>query len=343
MTLIVSVLFTSCLNDDEEVTLYDDIAITSFTLGTLNRYVKTTVDGETTTTKYTIAGSAYAMSIDQLNYRISNAVSLPAGTDVAHVVCTVSAMNNGFVTLMNADGQEIYFNTADSLDFTKPRTFRVYASDGSTHRDYTVTLNVTADEAEKSWVPYTDLVPAFVQFKATVENASATSFDLNFSGDGAATTVNSPIAAGEDYTKLPQGQVGYVTFPYAFADNVQYELIVGSNDSDDKACVVWRRITDGDDASKSEGWVYMPVVDNSVNYLPKMNRVSLAFSDGKVLAFGSKGAVFQSRDYGITWKTSTDYTLPEDCGDNMTVTTDKNGQLWLFDEESGRVWTWTSE
>ena len=41
--LSASVVLSSCLNSDEtEATLYDDMAITSFTLGTLNRYTTIT-------------------------------------------------------------------------------------------------------------------------------------------------------------------------------------------------------------------------------------------------------------------------------------------------------------
>ena len=84
MTLLVLV---SCTSEDEVATvLYNDAAITSFTLGTLNRYVSGT--------KSTLAGSAYAMQINQATQAdgrrlIENTDSLPIGTDVAHVVCSV--------------------------------------------------------------------------------------------------------------------------------------------------------------------------------------------------------------------------------------------------------------
>ena len=68
----------SCTKADETtVTLYDDAAITSFTLGNLNRYVNGV--------KSTFAGSDYLFHIDQVNRTIYNTDSLPLGTDITKV------------------------------------------------------------------------------------------------------------------------------------------------------------------------------------------------------------------------------------------------------------------
>ena len=85
---------TSCLKDDEEdYSGFTDVAITQFTLGTLNRYTHTVSSktGNDTIMKSTLAGSSYRMTIDHLNRCIYNATPLPVGTDAAHVLCTVSA------------------------------------------------------------------------------------------------------------------------------------------------------------------------------------------------------------------------------------------------------------
>ena len=67
--LATLMLLASCKTEDETtLTLYGDAAITSFTLGTLNRYVA----GE----KITYAGSAYPMQIDAVGKTIENVDSL---------------------------------------------------------------------------------------------------------------------------------------------------------------------------------------------------------------------------------------------------------------------------
>ena len=98
---VISVMLTSCLSsNDDEVKLYSDAVISSFTLGTLNKYVHlTTSEGGDSVIKSTITGSNYTMRIDQVSRRIYNADSLPVGTDVSHVVCTVSALNNGLILI----------------------------------------------------------------------------------------------------------------------------------------------------------------------------------------------------------------------------------------------------
>ena len=93
---------TSCLKDDEvDYSGYTDVAITQFTLGTLNRYVHTTSSktGNDTTVVNTVTGSNYKMTIDHLNQRIYNVTPLPVGTDAKHVICTIGTKNGGVVAL----------------------------------------------------------------------------------------------------------------------------------------------------------------------------------------------------------------------------------------------------
>jgi len=146
--LLVAVAgLTSCLSDDEEtVSTYSDAVITQITLGTLNRYTTTTsaTTGNDTVVKTTLTGSTYKMTIDHLGGAIYNRTALPVGTDVRHVVCTISTKNSGVVALKSMTSDSLnYFSSKDSIDFSVPRVLRVYAIDGSTWYDYTVTLNVS--------------------------------------------------------------------------------------------------------------------------------------------------------------------------------------------------------
>ena len=134
--LSVVVLLASCLDDDVSETVYpSDAAITAFSLGTLNCYrtVKSS-KGVDSTYKSNVTGSAYKFYIDQLNRTIYNPDSLPFGTDVAHVICTIASKNSGSVVIKNVDSDTLkYYNSTDSIDFTVPRQISVYSLDGTNH------------------------------------------------------------------------------------------------------------------------------------------------------------------------------------------------------------------
>ena len=137
--------------DDTTTTLYDDAAITSFTLGTMNRYV----DG----VKSTFSGSSYLFHIDQANRTIYNTDSLPVGTDVEHVICSMTTYNSSMPFLVDLDGAYMtYYSGSDSIDFTTPRTFRVVPTSGNGYTDYTVTVNVHKENPEAfAWKKMTDI------------------------------------------------------------------------------------------------------------------------------------------------------------------------------------------
>ncbi len=150
----LTLLFSSCLNDEEEeVTYYGDAAITTFVLGTLNRTVHTTTSsGADSTYTTTVSGSSYKCYIDQVNRVIYNADSLPTGTDISHVLVTITAKNGGTITIKNIDSDTLtYYSSTDSIDFSVPRTIAVYAYTGNAtvHTDYTVRLNVHQKESDK--------------------------------------------------------------------------------------------------------------------------------------------------------------------------------------------------
>lgn len=152
LLLSAAFLFSSCLKDDEEeVTLYDDTAITSFGVSTAKVLVHTTSStGEDSTYYSTSTLSSYPFSIDQLNNEIFNVDSLPYGTDVTKALVSYSTMNNGLAYIENLAGDSLkYLSTSDSLDFSTARKVRVYASNGSTnYRVYQVKVNVHQEDAD---------------------------------------------------------------------------------------------------------------------------------------------------------------------------------------------------
>ena len=152
-TILLStvMVFSSCLNsDDKEVTYYDDSGITSFVLGDLNRTMHTlSSQGVDSTYQATISGSDYTFYIDQEKREIYNPDSLPCGTDVKHVVCTVAAKNGGLVGIKSLTSDSIFsYSSTDSLDFTTPRQMVAYANSGKATRTYIIRVNVHQEEGD---------------------------------------------------------------------------------------------------------------------------------------------------------------------------------------------------
>lgn len=153
------ILAASCLGDDtdSDITYYDDTAITSFSLGTLNRYLVTKATSEfnedgtpkDSTYTVTVTGSDYKFYIDQAARMIYNADSLPQGTDAEHVICNVSSKNAGIIVIKDIDSDTLrYYSSSDSVDFSSPREFQVYSTSGKTHRSYTVSINVHKEDPD---------------------------------------------------------------------------------------------------------------------------------------------------------------------------------------------------
>lgn len=152
LTLLFSaiILFASCLgSDSDSTTYYGDTAITAFSLGTLNRYLLTTSkSGTDSVYKKTLTGSKYKFYIDQQQKQIYNPDSLPCSTDAAHVICTVSSKNSGSIIIKNVDSDTLkYYSSTDSINFSSPREFRVYANDGSGYSAYSIHVNVHKEDS----------------------------------------------------------------------------------------------------------------------------------------------------------------------------------------------------
>ena len=70
-----------------------------------------------------------------------------------------------------------------------------------------------------------------------------------------------------------------------------------------------------------------------------MDNLNLVRFNSAVLAIGTDKKIYVSRDQGITWKTSSKYTLPDELGtNNLSATTDDDGYLWLVGIDTGEVW-----
>lgn len=352
-------MMASCLSSsNSEATLYSDAAITTFSLGTLDRYLHTTSkSGGDSIYKTTLTGSNYRFHIDQVTHEIYNTDSLPIGTDLEHVLVSLTSKNNGAVLIQDtADANMLtYYSSSDSIDFTKPRTFRVYASDGTGSTEYKVSVNKHQEDGDAfvwhllsdSWAPTPaepQTLPAGIkqliggndseQYALSDDNRLMVSYDQG------ATWENDLL--DEDAALLPTSDIAYVCYPMTLVSNTVYALMAGRRQAEDSGAYakVWRKIVDYDGYAPKGSWAY--IENNGSLALPAMENLTLLRYDDSVLAFGKPyEKIYQSRDNGITWKQNGSFQMPEGFDRNATSVTavvDDDQNIWLYCEGTGQVW-----
>lgn len=353
-------MLTSCLKDNDTDTsqYYKDTAIATFKLATVNRYVHTTSsDGSDSVYKKTLSDPV-VFTIDQAQHKIYNTDSLPSDIDLQHVLATITSKNSGTVVLNYGNDSLMYYSSTDSIDFEKLQDLRVYAQDGSAYRTYDLSVNVhKAQTGKMIWEQKSAAdLPAADAKKATWEQTAAAAGMKLFVGYG--TTEGYALGSDgllmvsrdnggtweadnldEDATWLPDSNVAFVSWPFAANDSTDYQLMVGTNDNNGTACVVWRKIAEYSKQSLPSKWVLIPETDQGQYYLPKMENLNMVLFNNAVLAIGNDSNIYVSRDQGITWKTSSKYTLPDGLGTtNLSAMTDEDGYLWLVGNDTGEVW-----
>lgn len=145
----IQMCFVSCMKDDEEVEYSSTCYISSFSLGSLRKanWAKGSA-GQDSVFYTTFASTAFPMSVDQRNLVIENKDSLPYGTEVNRLLTTCVFDRVLVHRPENIQGLEpedtawVAFDKKDSIDFSTPRHFRVFAADGYSYRTYTVKVNV---------------------------------------------------------------------------------------------------------------------------------------------------------------------------------------------------------
>ena len=362
-TMLVCVLLvTSCLKDEDTNTqYYNDTAIASFKLATVNRYLHTTSSTGTDSVYKVTLSDPVVFTIDQQQCKIYNTDSLPSDVDLNHILATITSKYSGTVVINYpaADGLDslLYYSSSDSIDFEKLKDLRVYAQDGSGYRSYEVKVNVHKAQTNKMiWEQKTAADLPTDSKKAMWEQIAATAGMKQFIGYGTVesyaysndgklmvTRDNGETWAAdeldEDASWLPTENIAFVSWPYTTNDSTDYQLLAGSSNKSDNACMVWRKVAEYSKNSIPSKWVLIPLVDQGKYYLPKMENLNLVRFNGAVLAIGNDKTIYVSRDQGITWKTSSKYTLPEGLGtSNLSATTDDNGYLWLVGKDTGEVW-----
>ena len=272
-------LLASCMkSNDDTSTLYKDTAITSFTLGTLNRYLHTTSStGADSIYKETITGSNYKFSIDQATHRIFNVASLPVGTDVEHVVCTVTALNNGIVLYQSMTSDTLYYHSSsDSIDFSSPRLFLVYSSDGTDYEEYTVEVNVHQEEANQFvWNLHEESseIAALEKIKAVMVGDNLCVF-----GAKEGKTLGYATTDGDSWTALAE-----------LDDNTAYSQVLVFEDE-------LYTMVNGTLMQSEDGTAW-----TAVNTAPDVTQL-VAASYNELYGLTSDGTLLVSDDKGVTWR-----------------------------------------
>ncbi len=146
--IMATCMLSSCLNDsDEEVTYYNDTAVTAFTLGTVKRFLHTTSSkGADSIYKSPVTGSNYTFVIDQATRQIYNPDSLPFACENNAILATISTKNSGSVALVSTSSTGTdslsYYSSSDSINFAKINKLRVYNLSGSAYSEYSVKVNI---------------------------------------------------------------------------------------------------------------------------------------------------------------------------------------------------------
>lgn len=351
---------TSCLKSGDEITLYDDAVIASFTLGTLNRYVHTiSSTGADSVYRVAITGSKYVFNIDQVGHRIFNSDSLPLGADVTRVPCTIGVRNNGTLLIRDATTDTLRYHVAtDSIDFTKPRQFVVLSSDGMGRTEYDVRVSAyqedpdvftwtlvegTAEPAADSYSLPMDGISKIIGKSSTETYALSNTNRLMVWRNGGSQWEEDVL--DDDASLLPTQDVNIVCYPMELSDKTDYVLMAGNRDKtlypQETTARVWRKIVDYGSQTQTSKWVYMERAANEKYQLPRMENLQLVNYDDGVLAFGAPyTAIYQSRDNGITWKETKTYKMP--AGFNSSATSVRvvvdNNNIWLFCRGTGQVW-----
>lgn len=146
----MALFLSSCLNSDEQdFDIPKDCQITSFSLKS------DSVPGL----------DAVKFVIDQVNGHIFNPDSMPFGTEIEKVICSINVASGTYsieVTQEALPDSTFFWNREDSLDFSKPVKFVTKAYDGISTKTYKAWVNIHQVVPDSmSWELYASNVLGF--------------------------------------------------------------------------------------------------------------------------------------------------------------------------------------
>lgn len=274
-------LLSSCLKDNKEENeniTTDDTAITAFSLGKL-KLVRDSVNKAGRDSTYIIDydASSYKFYIDQAQGLIYNPDSLPYGTNVAKVLAKVTTKKGGRVSIQSVKDLSLkYFNENDSTDFSTPRILIVTALNGTSYRNYRVTVNVHKQRGNVfSW----SALPKNQELELLTDNKA-----IAFAGKVFV------------FGRKDNRTYGYFTNE---EDGMEWTKLPGSFSADAYRGVIAHEkhlyIIDNGEVKRSADGLSWTVVSNT-------SLTQLVAEDTKnIYGISDSGALYASNDNGATW------------------------------------------
>lgn len=281
LSVMAIATLSSCLGDDKETTVYDDAAITGFSLGTLNLYYTgKRANGTDSIYKRTKNYSKLKFYIDHAKGEIWNPDSLPVEVNAKKIICTISSKNFGTVALksITSDSLRVHDNR-DSVDFSQPREFHVYSQSAKGHRKYTVRVNVHKEQPDSC--VWTNISNAQTSI-AALNGMKALSIENNIfvfgNAAGVAKIYTSAINDGKNWTEL--------TPNIALSADAYKNVLLKSG--------AFYCISDGNVLSSADAMNWQVVTATDAKQL-------IAATSGHLYALSADGGIVSSADNGKTW------------------------------------------
>ena len=147
--IIIGLFFTSCLPDAEETELSSSVALLSFSINDLKTQHTVTLDnGKDSTYTVIMNTSDLRFAIDHEQGLVYNMEPIAYGTDVTHVVPSLSA--DGYVSYYKGE-EKMGYSSGDTINFTNPVTFTIVSYDEMFSRDYRICINVSETDPKVTY------------------------------------------------------------------------------------------------------------------------------------------------------------------------------------------------
>ena len=363
---VTSLGFLSCIGSDKEVDIYDEACISSVSITAMNKLEHTLGEDWQDSTYKVKVTSFPTLTIDQKNYKIYNTDSLPFESVMDRILLSIEKTSySGAIVIRSIDGEDMWkvYSSTDSIDFSKPREFRVLNTDGSKYRSYQV--NLVAHQVPTNKIRWKEMpkesYPAAKRGSVDWEKAVKDAGLAKFIGEGIfeayAFRADGQIMVStdkgitwkedqmdEDKSLAPFQEFRFLSIPFAVDADADYQLLIGTTGTEEDrvtdAMTVWRKIAEYDDSHRPSKWVLMPLEEYNKYYLPLNEKYSLLSFNNEILAVSNKGTRV-TRDGGLTWKMAKRYELPYDNLEEIVATTDDEDYIWIKELESGSVWRGT--
>lgn len=153
LVAVLSVLMICSCKDEDESVLSTDCYISSFSLGNVKRLVTVKdSNGEDSTYYASYSAAYYPMTVNQLEGTVVNSDSLPVKSELKAVLASISSTGTVVYRKSEEENNWTSYSSSDSIDFTTPLIFRVYSTDYTVWRDYTVKVNMHQQDGDVfSW------------------------------------------------------------------------------------------------------------------------------------------------------------------------------------------------